>query len=127
MLSFDDVNNIVSKILFKDHALQQWGFRLTPSFIKKGEKFDGCLLNVTFFAQDVDTPGHPDIMQNGRKFYISPYMTESEVVQTAFLAIKVALEHEARESFFYNGKRVFGPHIDVNAHAEIADRIQKRD
>jgi hypothetical protein len=52
-------------------------------------------------------------VQRGRKWLLSAHMTESEVVQTCLLAVLQATEHEARETFTYEGERVFGPHLDV--------------
>ena len=49
----------------------------------------------------------------GRKWRLSQYMTHSEVVQTAFLAVLTTLEHEARERFTYRGRTIFDPHYDV--------------
>ena len=40
---------------------------------------------------------------------------ESSLVRTAFGLYKSFTEHEAREAFAYNGRRVFGPHISVEA------------
>ncbi len=48
-----------------------------------------------------------------RKWLLSPHMTKSEIVQTAFKCIVTAEEHEAREKFLYKGKAIFGPHFDV--------------
>lgn len=50
----------------------------------------------------------------GRKWYISPYATDSEIVLTAFKAAATALEHEAREAFLYKGQAILGPHFDVD-------------
>ncbi len=50
----------------------------------------------------------------GRKWYLSPHMTCSEIVQTAFLALKTTLEHEMRENFKYEGVAVLGPHWDLD-------------
>ena len=58
--------------------------------------------------------GDPGTIQRGRKFYISPYMTESEVLQTLLLAVLLFEEHEAREWFTYRGKELYGPHIDIS-------------
>jgi len=41
------------------------------------------------------------------KWYISPWSTEGEVVQTALKAILIAMEHEVREVFQYKGVPVF--------------------
>ncbi len=51
----------------------------------------------------------------GRKWKLSGHMTDGEVVQTAFLAVTTALEHEARENFKYKGVSVFDPHYDIEA------------
>lgn len=50
----------------------------------------------------------------GRKWYISPHSTRSEVVQTAFKAVVTALEHEAREAFRFRDVAVLDPHIDLD-------------
>lgn len=49
----------------------------------------------------------------GRKWWLSEFMTPSEIVQTAFLAVLTAVEHEAREQFTYRGLSIFDPHYDV--------------
>lgn len=56
-----------------------------------------------------------DVMTwNSRKWYMSPHMTRSEIIQTAFLATLTALEHEAREKFKYRGVTVLDPHLDLD-------------
>lgn len=59
--------------------------------------------------------------QSCRKWFLSPYMTESELVQTAFAAALAAEEHECREFFTYAGKRPFQPHISVHALMEVCE------
>lgn len=54
-----------------------------------------------------------DLSWSGRKWRLSLHMTDSEVVQTAFMATMAALEHEARELFTYRGVSVYDPHYDV--------------
>lgn len=54
----------------------------------------------------------------GRRWRLSRYMTDGEIVQTAFLAIKTAEEHELRDKFTYRGVPIFGPHWDVDALVE---------
>lgn len=49
----------------------------------------------------------------GRKWPLSVHMTDGEVVQTAFLALMTALEHEAREQFKFCGVPVMSPHYDI--------------
>ena len=52
-------------------------------------------------------------MQEGRKWFVSIKCTPSDVVRTAFKAVVTWVEHEARETFKYNNKRVFSPHLDL--------------
>jgi hypothetical protein len=61
-----------------------------------------------------------------RKWPLSFYATDSEVVGTAFKAVLTAIEHEARESFKWMECAVFGPHIDVRALHEVAGRLDVR-
>lgn len=62
----------------------------------------------------------------GGKAYLSPHMTDSELVQIAFGLYKGYYEHEARETFRYKARRVFGPHISVEALWEVARRVDVR-
>lgn len=64
---------------------------------------------------------------SGRRWWLSPHMTESEIVQTALLAALTAEEHEARESFRYHGKRVFNPHVSVRRLFEVCEDEDARD
>jgi len=51
--------------------------------------------------------------QHTRKWLLSPKMTNSEIVQTAFKLCITSFEHRCREAFTYRGKRIFGPHFDI--------------
>lgn len=73
---------------------------------------DGCYIQASFEAVNWD-------VQLGRKWYLSPHATRSEVVQTALKAVLTAEEHEAREHFRYKGQTIFFPHLDVDEMAEI--------
>jgi len=98
----------------------------------RGEKFvimpkcDGYLLQLTYYEADVDKPDGPPILQKGRKWYISSYATESEIVQTCLLACLTSMEHRTREHFKYRGYRLFGPHIDIHAHIDASSRTEHR-
>lgn len=62
----------------------------------------------------------------GGKAYISQYATDSEIFQTLFGLAKAYEEHEVREFFHVDGKRVFGPHIKTSALAAVADDTDYR-
>lgn len=51
--------------------------------------------------------------QHTRKWLLSPHMTDSEIVLTAFKCVLTSMEHRTRERFTYKGARIFGPHFDV--------------
>ena len=78
------------------------------------------------FACVCSTSGKPE-KHRGRKWLLSPHMTKSEIVQTAFKAVMTALEHEAREEFRYRGRAIF-PFADHNilgcAPLESAERVR---
>lgn len=76
-------------------------------------------LQARFKAPDNDAPDVTRI-QHTRKWLLSPFMTPSELVQTAFKCVLTSVEHEAREQFTYQGARIFGPHFDIEALAALA-------
>lgn len=77
-------------------------------------------LQVKFDAADTRYGGALE-HQSGRKWFLSPHMTRSEIVTTALKAVLTAVEHEARESFRYRGRAIFGPHFDVEKLVRLCD------
>lgn len=97
------VLNILTSIKYKDG----WDFGIVP-------KGDDIAMFVQFWAPCSERDKGAPELQRGRKWLISEHMTDSEIVQTAFLAIKVAEEHEMRENFKFEGQCIFGPHFDLH-------------
>jgi len=64
--------------------------------------------------------------QRGGKAYMTAYATDSELVQTVWGLYQSYVLHEARETSLYRGRRVYGPHVDVNALWEVAERYDIR-
>jgi hypothetical protein len=65
-----------------------------------------------------------------RKWFLSPHMTDGEIVQTALKACLTAAEHEIREKFKYRGMSIFDPHYDIEKLVELRrnpDSIKERD
>lgn len=62
----------------------------------------------------------------GGKAYPSEHASTSELVGMIFGLYKAYCEHEARESFEWRGKRIYGPHIDIEALWEVARRVDVR-
>lgn len=69
-------------------------------------------LRVVCHKGSCNVTGEP-LSWKGRKWRLSVHMTDGEVVQTAFMALMTALEHEARERFKFCGATVFQPHFDI--------------
>ena len=76
------------------------------------EGHGGAYLVGKYTEKDIYT-GQLEV-QRTRRWLISPYMTKSEVAQTAFKCVLTSMEHRAREHFLYKGRRVYGPHFDVD-------------
>lgn len=55
-----------------------------------------------------------------RRWFISPQMSKSELVQTAFKMIMTSMEHRVREHFKYRDQLIFGPHFNVDDLWELA-------
>ncbi len=106
------ITHILGQVQFKD-----WNFHVAPMG-------DGHYLQVQFMDKDIHS-GEPE-MQHGRKWYVSPYAVQGEVIKTAFLAVMQAMEHEIRETFLYKGKNVLGPHIAIDALFDVADSREGR-
>ena len=108
------VQSIVNNIRYKD-----WRLILG---------IDGTRLYIqwSFRARNWSLPGHPMHSWTSRKWHLSAYMTESEVVQTALKAAITAEDHEAREAFHYLGLRPFQPHIPLTALLEVCSNIEAR-
>lgn len=104
---FDHVSDIVTRITYKD-----WRFVL-------------CTIDqFTLYLQVQFTDdGH---LHKGRKWVLSQHMTDSEVVQTALLAVLVAEEHEAREHFEYMGQAIYGPHKSADDMARHPAKLDVR-
>lgn len=70
--------------------------------------------------------GLPGVGRGG-KAYLSEHMTDGEIIRKAFGLFMAYEEHECREFFKWDGRAVFGPHIDVQSLWEVANRREFRD
>lgn len=84
-------------------------------------------LQAEYYEPDIVT-GEVEL-QKTRKWLLSPHMTKSEIVQTAFKCALTSMEHRTREHFLYMGERVYSPHYDVDALVELcrAKRFDERE
>lgn len=84
----------------------------------------GWFVQIRCYRQDVITREMG--FGYGGKAYLSEHATDSEIVQAIFGLYKGYWEHEARETFAYKDKRVFGPHISVEALLTVASKVDVR-
>ena len=87
------------------------------------EKVEGevYLLQMSYMEPDVDHPEAGPVEQKTRKWYISPYMTESEIVETCWAMVIRSQQHVASEYFKYRGRRVYSQHFDVHGRMYLYD------
>lgn len=77
-----------------------------------------------YYVQVRFTDGEDE--QGGRKWYVSLFATDMEVVQTAMMAVLAAEEHEARERFRFRGLQIFHPHRSLEALCADAGNVEMR-
>lgn len=107
MQTLDTIKEIVSNCQFNDWTLYVG--------------FDGrAYVQVLFMDKDRITG--KEELQRCRKWYLSYHMTNSEVIRTTFMAVEAAMLHEVQEAFKYKGQRIFNPHMDYEALAEVMQR-----
>jgi hypothetical protein len=108
--SFEEIQAILDKVQFRDRT-----FRL----IEK----DGCfLLQMRYMEADVEKENSEPVLQSTRKWYISQYMTASEIVETCWACVCRSQLHVAGEHFQYQGRRVYSQHFDIDARLEACDK-----
>ena len=77
------------------------------------DKGDGYLLQMSYYETDVENPNTPPVLQSTRKWYVSPFMSESEIVETAWACACRSMLHVASEHFRYLGSQVYSQHFAV--------------
>ena len=81
---------------------------------------------VIFFAKDNCNILSEPQEQHCRKWYLTKYMTVSELVRTAWLAFEQAVIHEAQEQFLYKHAEIYNPHRNVEYLVSISDKSDVR-
>lgn len=104
----DVIEEILGHITYRD-----WRFNLE-------ERGGGFLLQVMFNAPCA-TSGILE-EQRCRKWYVSKYACDNEVVRTAYLAVQQAVIHELDENFLFCGQRIHNPHVNYTNIVEGMDR-----
>lgn len=122
-MTLEQVEQLCSMITMK--CLGNDTFTLRVEKDKKDSVTGRVFLQVVYIAPCIKTEWSKEF--HGRKFYLSTHMTQDEVVKTAFLAFKLAVEHEIMEGFSVGGKTLFNPHVDFTELLAISHREVTRD
>lgn len=115
---YNRVTKIVEHVKYRED--RNYRFKVSEDE-KRG---DAIYIQLQHYRPDTYT-GEMGLGSSG-KAYISPRATVSEILQTMLGLAKSYEEHEVREDFLVDGKRIFGPHLDWKALHEIADRTDAR-
>lgn len=106
MISLSTIRNITSRIKFRD-------FTFRSDLMGN----DGYFVQVVFTAPCTVTGDVSE--QHGRKYYLSRHSLEDEVIKTCWVAVELALRHEAMEDFLVDGVAIFHPHTDCARLIEL--------
>jgi len=77
------------------------------------------LMRLYYLEKDVETQKIE--VQRGRWWVLDEPVTEDKIIKTAFAALEMSDGHVRRENFYYDGRRVFDPHISIATYKELAD------
>lgn len=110
MVTLDELNEIVSHI--------EAEYQGTPFQIFTGEH-EGRLW-VQVGTERPDTYTSKVELGVGGKAYVSGHATDDEIVKKIFGLCMAYTEHETREGFKWKGRRIFNPHLDLNALWSVA-------
>lgn len=118
VLTVPELRNILNNITFAPSCVDfSWGWEITEiegvgynneSNPKESVKTRGFLINTTFKRPDTNT-GIIGIGK-GRRMWIEDTASETSVVMTAWVCIKLIVEHELLESYLYKGAKILNPH-----------------
>lgn len=96
------------------------GFCDYPGFVfKVGANSDGAPWLQIQCPEGVDTATGAPSAWSSRKWPLSYYMTDTEIVQTAWAAVQRALIHEASEMFKFMDAAIFDRHISIYRLVEV--------
>lgn len=118
MRTFNEVRDLLDRVAYKNH----WVLRIDCEVISLQQ--ERTYIQWQFYGPCSITGVKQ--WHNCRKWYLSPHMTDGEIVQTAFAAALQAEEHECREFFKYDGHVIMNPHLSLEALTSRAHMTEGR-
>lgn len=107
-MTFDDISDVVNLCRFMDY-----------NFSHKVDGRGCWYIQGEYWEADIHTGVNE--LQRTRRWFTSPEVVPGEIVQTVFKCALTSMEHRSREHFLYKGRRVFGPHFDIEQLWSIAE------
>ena len=107
-LSIDDVRQILKNIRFAEYSCVDMDYQFEVAFdYINGQEY--YFIRTSFMRKDINTG---EFGKGWGRWHTTPVAstTETSIVMTAWVCIKMIVEHELLEGFEYFGKKVFNPH-----------------
>jgi len=84
----------------------------TFKFIVEADKRGGDRIYIQVEYSSPCTKDNEFKTWKGRKWYLSEFMLDNEIIFTAYTAYKMCIEHEIMETFKVDGIILVNPHVD---------------
>lgn len=126
MRTVSEVNDITNRISMSLLGNNTFALRVDEDVLYKDPNGRGRIFIQASYEAPCTKSGQPERWK-GRKFYLSDYMLEQEIIFTAYLAFKQAIEHETMEGFKIDGIILVNPHVNYNRLLEISQDEVKRE
>lgn len=113
-LSVNDVIEILSKINFAEYSCIDMNYKFEVKEVKgQDDVEDMYLIRTSFQRKDIVTG---EFGTGWGRWHTTPIntATETSIVMTAWVCVKMIVEHELMEGFLYSNARVFNPHKSVD-------------
>lgn len=107
-LTIQDVKDILDNINFAKYSCIDMGWDF--EFKIEGGLY---LIRTSFMRKDID---NGEMGKGWGRWHTTPVngATETSIVMTAWVCVKMIVEHELLEGFEYKGKKVFNPHKTID-------------
>lgn len=111
----EEVQAMLKKIVFAKYSMMgwDWDFQVGVAPSPDPEEGDMFLIRTSFMRKDID---NGEFDKGWGRWHTTPVnSSEKAIVMTAWVCIKMIIEHELLEGFEYQGKKVFDPHKSLEA------------
>jgi hypothetical protein len=98
-----------------------------PGFTFKCAIEGGVRPYIQIACSGTDTATGEPMDWTGRKWMLSGWMTDTEIVHTCWAAVQRAILHEASELFRFDDASIFDRHLSVHHLVELAGRSDALD